>query len=144
MSKKSEIEELLPHRNPFLFIEEIVEATAEGSVGRYHFKENEFFFAGHFPHYPIVPGVILIELMAQCGGAGVNKMGYYKKDTLFVLASVEKAKFRQEVFPNSEVKVVVKNLRTSKLMIKQSGVVYVGEDVAAEATWLCVVKEVDG
>ncbi|HHU88276.1 MAG: 3-hydroxyacyl-ACP dehydratase FabZ family protein [Sphaerochaetaceae bacterium] len=144
MRKRLEIEELLPHRPPFLFIEEIVEANKEGSVGRYRFKENELFFAGHFPHYPIVPGVILIEMMAQCGGAGVNKMGYYKKDTLFVLASVEKAKFRQEVFPNAEVKVEVKNLRTSKLMLKQSGKVYVGEDVVAEATWLCVVKELDG
>lgn len=64
----TDIEALIPHRSPFLFIDEIVSADEAGSVAVRTFKEDEFFFKGHFPSYPVVPGVILIETMAQAGG----------------------------------------------------------------------------
>ena len=68
----NEIEELLPHREPFLFVDEIVRADPEKIIARHVFTEKEFFFSGHFPQYPVVPGVILIETMAQSGGAGLR------------------------------------------------------------------------
>lgn len=140
MSLTKNIEALLPHRKPFLFVDEIIRADEEGSESRYTFKQEEFFFKGHFPEYPVVPGVILIETMAQAGGAALSAMGTFKKDSLFFLATVNKVKFRSQVRPGDSVRMEVKNLRVSSVMIKQSGKMYVGDTVAAEAEWMCMVK----
>jgi 3-hydroxyacyl-[acyl-carrier-protein] dehydratase len=135
----SEIEGLLPHREPFLFVDEIVEAGGERIVAKHMFTEKEFFFKGHFPEYPVVPGVILIETMAQSGGAGLRKTGVLGGNALFFLAAVDKVKFRRQVRPGEEVRSEVTNLRVSAKMIKQAGKAYVGDELAAEAEWLCIV-----
>jgi 3-hydroxyacyl-[acyl-carrier-protein] dehydratase len=135
----SEIESLLPHRAPFLFVDEIVEANNERIVAKHVFKESEFFFPGHFPEYPVVPGVILVETMAQSGGAGLRKAGLLGGDALFFFATVDKVKFRRQVRPGDEVRSEIVNLRVSQKMIKQSGKAYVGEELAAEAEWMCLV-----
>jgi 3-hydroxyacyl-[acyl-carrier-protein] dehydratase len=135
----NEIEALLPHRAPFLFVDEIISADSEKIVARHVFTDKEFFFAGHFPQSPVVPGVILIETMAQCGGAGLRKLGTLGADALFFLASVDKVKFRRQVRPGDELRCEITNLRVSAKMIKQAGKAYVGDEVAAEAEWLCLV-----
>ncbi|WP_461256406.1 3-hydroxyacyl-ACP dehydratase FabZ [Treponema sp. R80B11-R83G3] len=135
----NEIEKLLPHRAPFLFVDEIVEATEEKIIAKRKFTESEYFFKGHFPEYPVVPGVILVETMAQSGGAGLRKIGKLGDDALFFFASVDKVKFRRQVRPGDEVRSEVVNLRVSPNMIKQQGKAYVGDELAAEAEWMCLV-----
>jgi 3-hydroxyacyl-[acyl-carrier-protein] dehydratase len=145
---REEIEKLLPHRSPFLFVDE-VNTDGDTITARHVFTADEFFFAGHFPQYPVVPGVILIETMAQSGGAALLKQGKLggnagpspQEDVLFFLASVDKVKFRRQVRPGEEVRSVITNLRVSAKMIKQSGKAYVGDELAAEAEWLCLVGE---
>ena len=134
-----DIEALLPHRKPFLFVDKLLYNGESGSASLYTFKEDEFFFKGHFPDFPIVPGVILVETMAQAGGMALLQRGSIPKNNPFFLASIVKAKFRMQVTPNTTVKIEIKNLRVSENMIRQSGIIYIREAIAAEAEWMCLI-----
>jgi 3-hydroxyacyl-[acyl-carrier-protein] dehydratase len=83
--------------------------------------------------------VVLVEAMAQCGGAGIKHLNIMEQSALFFLASIEKAKFRRQVVPNDEVQFAIENIRLSPRMIKQRGKAYVGDELACEAEWLCLV-----
>ncbi len=135
----TDIKTLLPHREPFLFVDRIEKADKDEVIGYRRFAASEPFFAGHFPGFPVVPGVILIETLAQCGGAGARMTS--GGAGLFFLAAVEKVKFRRQVKPGDEVRLVVRNLRVSKMMLRQAGKAYVGDELAVEAEWLCLVGE---
>ena len=134
-----DIEALLPHRKPFLFVDKLLYNGESGSASLYTFKEDEFFFKGHFPDFPIVPGVILVETMAQAGGMALLQRGSIPKNNPFFLASIVKAKFRMQVTPNTTVKIEIKNLRVSENMIRQSGIIYIKEAIAADAEWMCLI-----
>lgn len=136
-----EMEQLLPHRDPFLFVDRIESCDEKSIVGYRKYSEKDFFFKGHFPGHPVVPGVLLIEAMAQVGGAGLKKSGAAAAEALFFLATVEKAKFRRQVVPGDEVRFEIENELVSGRMIKQKGKAFVGDEMACQASWMCIGGE---
>jgi 3-hydroxyacyl-[acyl-carrier-protein] dehydratase len=131
-----EIETLIPHRNPFLYVDKIIALSKDEIIGTMVFSDGNTFLTGSFPDLNFVPGVILIEAMAQCGGAGIKKLGL--ADGLFGLANIERATFYKGVEYNSLFKMVIKNIKVTDRYIKQSGTGLVNEEPCMELTWTCV------
>ena len=131
-------EDLLPLRKPFLFVDKLLYSDQKRYVGEMTYGEDMWFFKGHFPEYPVVPGVILIETLAQCGGAGLVASGIVRNG-LFLLIGVDNAKFRRQVRPNDKVRMEVENTKIGSRMVKQHGKAYVGDELAAEADFMCVL-----
>ena len=103
MLKIDEILRILPHRYPFLLVDRITELEpGKRAVGLKNISANEEFFQGHFPNYPIMPGVLIIEAMAQVGGVLLLAMDEYR-GKLALFAGVDKAKFRQTVYPGDQL-----------------------------------------
>tara|TARA_Y100000741_G_C18156323_1_gene519293 strand:- start:394 stop:846 length:453 start_codon:yes stop_codon:yes gene_type:complete len=117
-----EIKKLLPHRKPFLFLDkcEIIEIGKSG-IGYRKFLNDEYFFAGHFPETPIVPGVILIETLAQTAGVVVSKGFASESNKSVLFMSVSNAKFRKPVKPNDQIIFKVNILNNVKSVYKFYG-----------------------
>ncbi|HEY9053524.1 MAG TPA: 3-hydroxyacyl-ACP dehydratase FabZ family protein [Rectinemataceae bacterium] len=136
------IETYLPHRAPFLFVDDAVIDAGTIKASRL-FKPDEWFFAGHFPLYPVVPGVILVEALAQAGGVGAKLLGI-THDSMFVLAKIRHATFRRQVRPGDLMRMEIENLRSTSSVLHQKGVGMVGEEIAVEAEWIAMASGVKG
>ena len=129
------IQKILPHRYPFLLVDRIIEVTDKRVVGIKNVTINEPFFQGHFPGKPIMPGVLIIDAMAQTGGVGALNI----KDNLGKLAffmSIKEAKFRKPVLPGDQLVMEIDILKTKLSMMQARGVAKVNGEVVTEAEFM--------
>ena len=133
---------ILPHRFPFLLIDRVIEIQRKQRiVAIKNVTINEPFFAGHFPNLPIMPGVLIVEAIAQAGGALLLTEIEDRGDKLIMFTGIERAKFRRPVVPGDQLRIEVelKNWRARHRMIavRMEGIVYVGAKRVAEAVVSC-------
>ena len=132
-----DIKSLLPQREPFLFVKELLSADREKTVGLMTYDEAFPYYLTWSPQRKMVPEAILIESLVQCGGAGIMRLGLTEK-ALWGLAALEKVQVFGMVKPNATVKLVVRNLKISNRLLKQSGVCFCEDVPVLEARWLCL------
>ena len=137
------IKELIPHRYPFLLIDGIQTLTPnESAIGIKNVSVNEQFFEGHFPDRPIMPGVLIIESMAQTAGClVVVSLGKETEGKLVYFMTIENARFRKPVVPGDRMVINVQKLRSRGSVFKFSGKAFVGEVLAAEATFSAMIVD---
>jgi 3-hydroxyacyl-[acyl-carrier-protein] dehydratase len=135
------IREILPHRYPFLLVDRIETLEPDRIVGIKNVTINEPFFIGHFPEFPVMPGVLIIESMAQVAGVLVLSQIEDRKTKLVLLASIEEAKFRKPVRPGDQLRIEMKVAKRKATIAKMFGTAMVGETVVAEATMLCKLAD---
>lgn len=136
-----DILKILPHRYPFILVDRIIELE-EGRriVGLKNVTINEWFFQGHFPNHPIMPGVLLIEAMAQVGGILAFKSAGVKDKVVYFLG-IDKARFRHPVLPGDQVKFVLEVLKNRKTIWTFKGEAFVGERLVAEAELMATIVD---
>jgi len=135
------IQEILPHRYPFLLVDRIEEIEAERIVGIKNVTVNEPFFVGHFPDYPVMPGVLIVEAMAQVAGVLVLHQMQDRKNKVVLLATVQEAKFRKPVRPGDQLRIEMKLDKRKATMAKMSGTATVNGTLVAEATMMCALND---
>ena len=127
------IREILPHRYPFLLVDRIEEIGDNHIVGIKNVTANEPFFAGHFPEYPVMPGVLIVESMAQVAGVLVLQSMTGRDRKLVLLASIEEARFRRPVLPGDQLRIEMTVLRRKASVAKMTGKATVNGNVVADA-----------
>jgi len=136
-----EIHKLLPHRYPFLLVDRILEIVpGNKAVGIKNVTSNEEFFQGHFPGNPIMPGVLMVEAMAQVAGLLAFRSGATIGKSVYFM-SIERAKFRKPVIPGDQLKFEVTILQQRGNVWKFSGNASVEDKVAAEAEFTAMVTD---
>ena len=137
---EEQIKSLIPHRKPFLFIEEckIIEKGKIGESWRI-FHDDEYFFEGHFPDNPIVPGVVIVEAMAQTAGVVVSESLSNNKDQSVLFMSISKAKFRKPVLPNYKIKFFVEMTNNVKNVYKFLGKAFHNDSLVSESEFSAMI-----
>ena len=140
----NDILRILPHRFPFLLIDRVIDLTRKTRiVAIKNVTINEPFFAGHFPNLPIMPGVLIVEAIAQAGGALLLTEVENREDKLMVFTGIERARFRHPVVPGDQLRIEVEVKAWRMTAVRMEGVAYVGEKRVAEATVTCQLVDGD-
>jgi len=138
----NQIQAILPHRYPFLLIDRVIEiARKHRIVAIKNVSVNEPFFAGHFPGYPIVPGVLIVEAIAQAGGALLLTEVAGRDSKLMFFTGIERARFRKPVVPGDQLRIEVEVLAWRTTAVRMGGKAYVGDKLACEAIVTCVLVD---
>lgn len=134
MIQSQEIQEIIPHRYPFLMVDRIIELEeGKRAVGIKNVSSNEPFFQGHFPGHPIMPGVLIMEALAQVGAVVILKMPEYAGH-LALFAGLDDVKFKRQVIPGDQLRLEVELVKFRKTFGVAQGKAYVGEALVAEGT----------
>jgi beta-hydroxyacyl-ACP dehydratase FabZ len=137
----NEIMQLMPHSYPFLLVDRILEfEPAKRIVGIKNVTFNEPYFTGHFPQRPIMPGVLIIEALAQTGGVLAFKSFPEKKGLVF-FTGIDDARFRKPVIPGDQVKLVLEVIKHRREIWVFEGKAYVDNEVVAEARIMAMLKQ---
>jgi beta-hydroxyacyl-ACP dehydratase FabZ len=142
MMNINEIMKLLPHRYPMLLVDRIIELDPGKSiVGLKNVTANEQFFQGHFPGAPVMPGVLIVEAMAQCAAVLFLRDIPERDSKLFLFGGVDKARFRKPVLPGDQLRLECEVLQRRANTVKLRGVAKVDGAVVAEAELLSVMVD---
>lgn len=136
-----EIANLLPHRYPFLLVDRVVELEPNKKlVGYKNVTANEDFFNGHFPGLPVMPGVLILEALAQaCAILAFKSTGYDPKDYVIYLMGIDGARFRKPVVPGDKLTLTAEVVKAKSVVWKQRGVATVDGQVVAEGEFLATI-----
>ena len=138
----NEIQNLLPHRYPFLLVDRILELDlGKRIVGLKNVTINEPHFVGHFPNYPIMPGVLILESMAQAGAILIKRSLNLPENKLMLFLGIDKAKFRRPVFPGDQLRLELDLILLHSRSAKAKGKAYVDQALVAEAELLMMIMD---
>lgn len=140
------LQKLLPHRYPFLLIDRVIAYDSEAMTlsAIKNVTANEPFFLGHFPDFPVMPGVLIIEAMAQaCGTLAILSHGGRDDDEIYFFVGIDNARFKRQVVPGDQLKFEVKLLANKRDIGKFKAVALVENQVAAEAEIMCAKRKVE-
>ncbi len=134
----NEIQKILPHRYPFLLVDRILEINGDKIIGLKNVTVNEPFFVGHFPSKPIMPGVLMVEAMAQVGGILLLKEAKAEADLVYFM-SIDKVKFRKPVVPGDQLIIKIYTLKRKGSICKMHGEIFVEDKLVAEADLMATI-----
>tara|TARA_B100000003_G_C10899626_1_gene358688 strand:- start:654 stop:1106 length:453 start_codon:yes stop_codon:yes gene_type:complete len=141
---KDQIKELLPHRDPMLLIDELINIKKlKSATAIVNVKKDSFFVQGHFPGEPVMPGVLIVEAFGQAAAAltadGIDKSTYENK--LVFLMTIDKARFRNPVIPNCKLELNIETVRSHGRVWKYKGEAYVDNIKMADAQWAATIVD---